>query len=77
VGKKLGEGMKLDTILSETRTVAEGVKTTKSVYNLSRKVGVEMPIAEQVYHILYEDRNPKEALKTLMSRELRQEHDDN
>jgi glycerol-3-phosphate dehydrogenase (NAD(P)+) len=77
LGKKLGEGMKLETILSETRTVAEGVKTTKSVYNLSRKVGVEMPIAEQVYHILYEGRSPEEALRTLMSRELKQEHNDN
>jgi len=76
LGHKLGQGMKLDTILSETRTVAEGVKTTKSVYNLSRKIGVEMPIAEQIYRILYEDLDPKEALRILMSRDLRQEHDE-
>jgi glycerol-3-phosphate dehydrogenase (NAD(P)+) len=75
VGHKLGQGMKIETILSQTRTVAEGVKTTKSVYNLSRKLGVEMPIAEQVYHILYEDVDPREALRVLMSRDLRQEHD--
>jgi glycerol-3-phosphate dehydrogenase (NAD(P)+) len=75
VGHKLGQGMKIETILSQTRTVAEGVKTTKSVYNLSRKLGVEMPIAEQVYHILYEDLDPREALRILMSRDLRQEHD--
>jgi glycerol-3-phosphate dehydrogenase (NAD(P)+) len=76
VGNNLGKGKKLDAIISETRTVAEGVKTTKSVYNLSKKWGVEMPIAEQVYYILYEDRDPKEALNVLMSRDLRQEHDD-
>lgn len=76
LGHKLGQGMKLDTILSETRTVAEGVKTTKSVYNLSRKIGVEMPIAEQIYRILYEGLDPKEALRILMSRDLRQEHDE-
>jgi glycerol-3-phosphate dehydrogenase (NAD(P)+) len=76
VGNNLGKGMKLDTILSKTRTVAEGLKTTKSVYNLSRKLGVEMPIAEQVYYILYEDREPKEALNVLMSRTLKQEHDE-
>jgi glycerol-3-phosphate dehydrogenase (NAD(P)+) len=76
VGNKLGQGMKLHAILSETRTVAEGVKTTKSVFNLSRKLGVEMPIAEQVYHILYDDQDPKEALRTLMSRDLKQEYDE-
>jgi glycerol-3-phosphate dehydrogenase (NAD(P)+) len=76
VGRKLGQGMKLEAILSETRTVAEGVRTTKSVYNLSRKIGVEMPIAEQIYRILYEDLEPKEALHVLMSRDLRQEMDE-
>jgi len=76
VGNKLGQGMKLDAILRETRTVAEGVKTTKSVYNLSRKLGVEMPIAEQVYHILYDDLDPKEALRLLMTRDLKQEYEE-
>jgi glycerol-3-phosphate dehydrogenase (NAD(P)+) len=76
VGYKLGQGLKLNDILSGTRTVAEGVKTTKSVYNLAQKVGVEMPIAEQVYRILYDGTNPKEALRVLMSRDLRQEYDE-
>ena len=76
VGHKLGQGMKLDTILSEMHTVAEGVKTTKSVYNMSRKLAVEMPIVEQVYGILYEDVDPKEALQTLMSRGLKHEIDE-
>jgi glycerol-3-phosphate dehydrogenase (NAD(P)+) len=76
VGYKIGQGAKLDTILSDMRTVAEGVKTTKSVYNMSRKIGVEMPITEQLYRMLYEDLDPKEALQALMSRDLKHELDE-
>jgi glycerol-3-phosphate dehydrogenase (NAD(P)+) len=76
VGKKIGEGMKLDDILSEMRMVAEGVKTAESVYNLSQKLGVEMPICEEVYHILYDDISPKEAVHRLMTRNLKQELDE-
>jgi glycerol-3-phosphate dehydrogenase (NAD(P)+) len=76
VGEKIGSGMKLSEILAEMRMVAEGVKTAKSVYNLSRKLQVEMPISEEVYHILYEDLAPKEALYRLMTRDLKQELDE-
>lgn len=75
LGHKIGQGMKLDAILSDMVTVAEGVKTTKSVYNMSQKLGVEMPIAEQVYRMLYEDLDPREALQILMGRDLRHEID--
>ena len=73
VGKKIGEGLKLDEILGEMRMVAEGVKTAKSVYNLSRKVDVEMPICEEMYHILYEGASPRDAVYRLMTRDLKQE----
>jgi glycerol-3-phosphate dehydrogenase (NAD(P)+) len=73
VGKKIGEGLKLEEILSEMRMVAEGVKTAKSVYNLSRKVDVEMPICHEMYHILYEGASPEEAVYRLMTRDLKQE----
>jgi glycerol-3-phosphate dehydrogenase (NAD(P)+) len=76
VGRKIGEGMKLDEILSEMRMVAEGVKTAKSVYNLSRKLGVEMPICHEVYRILYDDLSPKEAVHRLMTRTLKHELDE-
>ena len=76
MGKKIGEGMKLKEILSEMRMVAEGVKTAESVYNLSRKLGVEMPISREIYHILYEDVPPKEAVYRLMTRDLKQELDE-
>ena len=75
VGKKIGEGMKLKEILAESRMVAEGVKTARSVYNLSRKLNVEMPISHEIYRILYEDLSPKEALYNLMTRDLKQEFD--
>ena len=76
VGKKIGEGMKLKEILSEMRMVAEGVKTAKSVYNLSRKLDVEMPICHEMYHILYDDDSPKAAVRRLMTRDLKDELDD-
>ena len=75
VGKQLGQGKKLQNILSEMRMVAEGIKTAKSVYNLSRKIGVEMPISHEVYHILYDDASLKEALHRLMTRDLKHELD--
>ena len=53
--------------------VAEGVLTTKSAYLLSQKLGVEVPIMEQVYRILYEDQDPKQTVENLMSRELKGE----
>jgi glycerol-3-phosphate dehydrogenase (NAD(P)+) len=76
VGKKIGEGQKLGDILAEMRMVAEGVKTAKSVYNLSRKLGVEMPISHEIYRILYEDLAPKDAVHRLMTRGLKQELDE-
>lgn len=76
VGCKIGQGVRLEAILSDMRTVAEGVKTTRSVYNMSQEMGVEMPITEQLYRMLYEDLDPKEALQTLMTRDLKHELDE-
>jgi len=76
VGIKLGKGKKLKQILDEMHMVAEGVKTAKSVYNFSHKLGVEMPICHEIYRILYEDLAPKEAVYRLMTRSLKQELDE-
>ena len=73
VGLKLGQGRKLDDIIGEMRAVAEGVKTTRSVYDLAAKLGVELPITEQVYRILYEDKDPSQAVLDLMGRTLTKE----
>jgi glycerol-3-phosphate dehydrogenase (NAD(P)+) len=76
VGKKIGEGEKVKDILRQMRMVAEGVKTAKSVYSLSRSLKVEMPISHETYRILYEDLSPREAVMRLMTRDLKQELDE-
>lgn len=73
VGEQIGKGRKLDDILKEMVMVAEGVKTTKSAYALSKKYQVEMPITTQVYQILFEDKNAGDAMKDLMMRGPKEE----
>ncbi|SYZ73674.1 Glycerol-3-phosphate dehydrogenase (NAD(P)+) [Candidatus Zixiibacteriota bacterium] len=73
VGDKIGRGEKLRDILAGMVMVAEGVDTTRSAKALADKYGVEMPITEQVFRILFEERSPKEALADLMGRSLKQE----
>ena len=73
VGMELGRGRKLDEILNQMHMVAEGVKTTLSAYQLANKLGVKMPITEQMYQILYEDKDPKLAVADLMRRALTSE----
>jgi glycerol-3-phosphate dehydrogenase (NAD(P)+) len=68
VGVRLGRGDKLPEILADMKMVAEGVKTTKSAHDLAKREGVEMPIVEQVYRILYEDKEPRAAVSELMGR---------
>lgn len=75
VGKKIGQGATLRQTLEDMRMVAEGVKTARSVYNLSKYKAVEMPICHAVYHILYESLSPKEAVFQLMTRDLKNELD--
>jgi glycerol-3-phosphate dehydrogenase (NAD(P)+) len=73
VGFKLGQGMRLADILAEMRMVAEGVKSAESVYNLSRKLAVEMPIVEQTFRILHQDKPARQAVTELMARDLKAE----
>lgn len=75
VGKLLGEGKKIDEILSGMKMVAEGVKTSKSVYELAKKLEVEMPISEKVYQIIYEGMDVREAMYSLMTRTLKSENE--
>ncbi|MCK5099613.1 MAG: glycerol-3-phosphate dehydrogenase, partial [Desulfobacteraceae bacterium] len=62
-------------ITKEMRMVAEGVKTTKSVYNLSRKLGIDLPICNEVYHVLYENLPVADTRDRLMNRALKHELD--
>lgn len=75
VGLELGRGKRLDEILAGMSQVAEGVRTTRSAYELARREGVEMPIVEAMYRVLYEDWPPLEAVVALMTRRPRAERD--
>ena len=68
VGEQIGKGRKLQEILENMAQIAEGVWTTKSVMALSNKFKVEMPIAKEIYNILFTYKNPLEAVSTLMMR---------
>lgn len=73
LGIRIGKGERLEDILNSSKTVAEGVKTTKAARELARKYGVEMPVTEEVYNILYEKKSPGQALADLMNRGLKAE----
>ena len=73
VGVELAKGRKLDQIIEDMNMVAEGIKTTKSVYDWSMKNQVEMPITEAVYHVLFDGVDPSDALQQLMNRDPKDE----
>jgi glycerol-3-phosphate dehydrogenase (NAD(P)+) len=74
VGVELGKGRKLQEILGEMTMIAEGVKTTLSTYQLAAKLQVDVPIVEQMHAILYQDKDPRQAVIELMQRELKSEY---
>ncbi len=73
VGLKLGRGEKLGDILSSMSMVVEGIATSESAYQLSKKYNVEMPVVEQVYKVINESKNPLDAVRELMTRNLKSE----
>jgi glycerol-3-phosphate dehydrogenase (NAD(P)+) len=75
LGLKIGKGMKLNDITGGMSMVAEGVKTSIAAYELGKKIGVDMPIIDQVYETLYNGKNPLLAVKELMTRELKKERE--
>lgn len=76
VGLELGKGRKLEEILRETETVAEGVVTAQSARELAAREGVEMPIVDTVNRVLFEGQPARSAIAALMTRELRSEVDE-
>lgn len=74
VGVRLGKGEKIKDIVSSMSMVAEGIATSESAYELSKKYRVEMPVVEQVYKTINQDKPPKDAVKELMARSLKAEH---
>lgn len=73
VGEQIGRGRALDEIVVEMKTVAEGIPTTQSAFECGRRLGVETPIIDQVYSILYQARNPSQALQELLGRDQKSE----
>ncbi len=73
VGFELGRGKTLEEILAGTKMVAEGVHTTGLARELAASRGVEMPISDQIYRVLYENKAPTDAIADLMSRSLKSE----
>jgi glycerol-3-phosphate dehydrogenase (NAD(P)+) len=75
VGLRLGRGERLSDIVASMTEVAEGVRNTRSVRDLAHSVAVEMPITEQMYLLLYEDKSPRQVVIDLMTRGLKREID--
>ena len=72
-GERLGRGETVAQIIGSTKTVAEGVKTAKSVWQLAQRLRVDLPISRQVHRILYEGQPPLQAVRDLMTREAKPE----
>jgi glycerol-3-phosphate dehydrogenase (NAD(P)+) len=73
VGEEIGKGKKLQQVLDEMVMVAEGVKTTRSVHQLIQNYQIETPISDEVYEVLFNDKNPHSAVRDLMTRDPKEE----
>lgn len=73
VGLKIAEGMSMQEIVGSMKMVAEGVYTTKAAKILTEKIGVDAPIINEVFEILYLGKDPKESVSSLMGRPLKSE----
>lgn len=73
VGDRIGRGERVGDIVASMRQVAEGVRTAEAVHRIALDCEVEMPICDEVYRVLYEDKDPSEALRDLMTRQLKDE----
>lgn len=73
LGNKIGKGKSLEQALSEMSMVCEGVKATEVVYTIAKKKHIDMPITTQVYQLLFENKDPKQAVRDLMTRDIKSE----
>ena len=73
VGEQLGRGKSLHDITAGMQMVAEGIPTTKGAYECARKSGIETPIIDQVYAVLYEGKSPRQAMEELLNRDQKAE----
>lgn len=75
-GILIGQGMKTDEAIKEIGMVVEGIKTTKSAFELSKQYNIEMPITEEIYDVLYHNNNVKDSISNLMVRDRKHEMED-
>ncbi|MDF2521536.1 MAG: hypothetical protein K0R84_2164 [Clostridia bacterium] len=75
-GIAIGEGKSLEEVLGGTSMVVEGVRTTKSAYDLAVKMGIEMPITQEIYNVLYQKADVKNSVINLMMRAKTHESED-
>ena len=75
VGERLGQGEKMEQILKGMEQVAEGVWTCEVALKLAKKLGIEVPLTEQVHAVIYQEKDPKQAVQDLMMRDPRVERD--
>lgn len=73
-GENIGKGMEAQKALKEIKTVVEGYRSTNSAYFLGKKLNIELPIINELYHILYENMPVKNAISNLMLRGLKSEN---
>lgn len=73
VGSMLAKGKKIDDILKELGSVAEGVKTSKAICELAKKYNIEVPVSSAIYEAVYTDITPQALLEKLMNRKLKEE----
>jgi len=76
VGERLGRGEQIDDIMKSMYMVAEGVETTRSVYEIAKNRGIEVPITESVYEIIYNNLSPEKSVEKLMNRKFKPEIED-
>ena len=72
-GILIGQGYTLDETIEKVHMVVEGAYSTKAVYELAQKYNVDMPIVNEAYNVLYNSKNPKQAVLDLMKREKKDE----
>mgnify|MGYP000545404302 FL=1 len=73
-GLLIGKGKKIKQIIKSKKTISEGVINSKTIFNLSKKKGIEMPVCESVYKILYKNYKIKETIEKILSRKIKQEN---
>lgn len=73
LGEEIGKGKNIKGVLKGTEMIIEGVTTTESAYELAKKFAVDMPMAKNIYEVLYKGKKPKDAVKELMTRALKAE----